>query len=92
MSVACPRHFQSPWQCENVKKVQVLVYVCAPLLGCAYEGGNREEARMVGLLHVPRTLQEWETGKSLGQLRACWFSGSRGKEIAVLPKIHHGSC
>ena len=51
-------HFQPPWQCRKLKKVQVLVYLCAPLPRCAYEGGNREEARMVGLLHVPRTLQE----------------------------------
>ena len=28
--------------------------------GCACEGGNREEARMVGLLHVPRDL--WRVG------------------------------
>ena len=61
-------HFQPPWQCRKVKKVQVLVYVCAPLPGCAYEGGNREEARMVGLLHVHENSREWETGKPLGAI------------------------
>ena len=61
-------HFHPPWQCRKVKKVQVLVYVCAPLLGCAYEGGNREEARMVGLLHVHENSREWETGKPLGAI------------------------
>ena len=37
--------------------MQVLVYVYAPLPGHAYEGGNRQEARMVGSLHVPRDLR-----------------------------------
>ena len=39
-----------------------------------------------------RNSREWDTGKPLGQFGACWFSGSRGKAIAVLPKIPHGSC
>ena len=33
------------------------MYVCGCLPGCAYEGGNKEEARVVGLLHVPRELR-----------------------------------
>ena len=45
------------------------VAVCVwPLPRCACEGGNREEARMVGLLHVHENSREWETGKPLGAI------------------------
>ena len=72
-----------------MKKVQVLVYVCAPLPGCAYEGGNREEARMVGLLHVSRDLRRVGDREAPGgSLEPSGFQ-SLGK---VLPKMHHGSC
>ena len=40
--------------------MQGWVSICGTLPGCAYEGGNREEARMVGLLHVPSDL--WRVG------------------------------
>ena len=40
--------------------MQGWVSICGTLPGCAYEGGNREEARMLGVLHVPRDL--WRVG------------------------------
>ena len=78
------RHFQSPWQCRKAKKGQVLVYMCVPLPGCASEGGYREEARMMGLLHVPRDLRRVRDREAPGG--SSGLSGFQGVG-KVLPKI-----
>ena len=69
--------------------MQVLVYVYAPLPGHAYEGGNRQEARMVGSLHVPRDLRRVGDREAPGGSSGPAGFQGLGK---VLPKIPHGSC
>lgn len=46
---------------ESRRKFRSGLYVCAPLPVCACEGGNMEEARVVGCLHAG-TLGQSETG------------------------------
>ena len=89
MSVACLQALPVSLECRKVKKVQVFVYVCAPLPGCAYEGGNREEARMVGLLHVPRDLRRVGDREAPGG-----SSGPAGFQgVGKVPRnIPHSSC
>ena len=64
------------------------MYVCVLLPGYAYEGGNREEARMVGLLHVPRDLRRVGDREAPGgSLELSGFQGL-GKVLPKIPLAH----
>ena len=68
------------------------MYVCGCLPGCAYEGGNKEEARMVGLLHVPRELRRvGEREAPGGNLKPAGFQvpGSRQQQPCQRYPIAH---
>ena len=58
------------------------VAVCVwPLPRCACEGGNRVEARMVGLLHVPRELRRMGDGEAPGgNLKPASFQGPGSRQ------------
>ena len=71
--------------------MQVLVYVCAPLPGCAYEGGNRQEARMVGSLHVPRDLRRVGDREAPGGSSGPAGFQGLGKVLPKIPMAHAGS-
>ena len=52
-----------------------------PLPGYACEGGKREEARMVGLLHVPRELRRVGDREAPGgNLKPAGFQGPGSRQ------------
>ena len=60
VKVACLQALPASLAVQVGKESAGWVSICGTLPGYACEGGNREEAIMVGLLHVPRDL--WRVG------------------------------
>ena len=87
VKVACLQALPASLAVQVGKESAGWVSICGTLPGYACEGGNREEAIMVGLLHVPRDL--WRVGDREApgvNLKPAGFQG-QGPGISVLPKI-----
>ena len=62
------------------------MYVCVPLLVCACEVGQYEDARLVGCMLIPRDLGT--VGDRVGPRAHSEFTGFQGS----FQKITHASC